>query len=366
MTGSIDWDAPLNAEGEARTRALHIALKVSMEKTHALIDAMRAEISSAEWGYPQLAAVAEVEQRALISDQLLSAAEGVEDALVDIGISARELTLHTGGTGVPYPAPENSLNDVLRDQQIRRAVAAFFDAVGTALDCLAAVLVVVARVPLSVQRSDFTQLAGLDATKAHEKAFGGPVSSALQTLWQELLAEVAAARLDGPDDWLAWSLEMRNALTHRGRVTNVFLPRQISGRLLVPPTTAPQRLYRYDLHLRRRPWLPGLEQLLSADGMPDSWLDEPATRTVDGLRDTTLRFCERLAVWAHTTWDRPDQPALDAPVHRWVLPPDPPIDFTGVNPGGTVPIAGAIGGVNEEHLRLAERIRRRRERLPDL
>jgi hypothetical protein len=40
---------------------------------------------------------------------------------------------------------------------------------------------------------------------------------------------------------------MRNALTHRGRITNVYLPRRISGRLAVPPTSEPHKLYRITL-----------------------------------------------------------------------------------------------------------------------
>jgi hypothetical protein len=40
---------------------------------------------------------------------------------------------------------------MLRNQRLRRAVASFFDATGTALDCLAAVLIVVTRAPFAVQ-----------------------------------------------------------------------------------------------------------------------------------------------------------------------------------------------------------------------
>jgi hypothetical protein len=50
-----------------------------------------------------------------------------------------------------------------------------------------------------------------------------------------------------------------------------------------------------------------------------------------------------------------------------VLPPAPQIGSDdGVRPGGTTPIAGAIGGINEEHIRLAERLRRQRAGLPDV
>jgi hypothetical protein len=38
-------------------------------------------------GFPELAAITDVEQRALVSDQLLSAADGMLDDLVDSAIS---------------------------------------------------------------------------------------------------------------------------------------------------------------------------------------------------------------------------------------------------------------------------------------
>lgn len=362
----LGWDAPLNADGETRRAAIQEALSVPMPHLQRLLDELRAGVSCEDWGFPQLVDIHDVEQRALVSDQLLGAADGIQDAIVDAGISAFDVDLETGPNGISYRGRDDTINDMLHAERLRRAVAAFFDAVGTALDCLSAVLIVVTRAPLSVQRADYTQLIGLDPTKAYANAFAATVPQTQRDLWTTLLAELRSAAGSGPRDWLSWSLEMRNALTHRGRITDVYLPRAISGRLLVPPTSAPQSYYRYDLHLRSRPWLPGLEQLLAGPGLPGSWLDEPAGRTIAGLRDELLAFCERLAAWSLQRWTSGSQSQLVAPVRRWVLAPAPQNAFVGVNPGGTTPIRGAIGGVNQEHLRLAERVRRRRAGLPDL
>lgn len=326
----------------------------------AYITELHGEISSQAWGFARLSDLADVEQRALVSDQLLSAAQGLLDGLVDAAISVHEHSRLTGPNGSPYPRATDSLNDVMRQEQLRHAVAGFFDAFGTTLDCLAAVLVVVARVPLSVQRADFTRLSTVDPAAAHGKAFPAPVPVAQRKLWEALGRELIEARqVIGARDWLEWALEMRNALTHRGRVTNVFLPRGISGRLLVPPTESPQELYRYDLHLRRRPWLPEIEGMLAGHGLVDSWLDEPSIRTLRGLLDALVSYVERLIAWASAQW-RIDSPGMIAPVHRWTLPETPPVAFAGIAPGDTTPIQGAIGGINTEHLRLAERLRLRR------
>jgi len=113
---------------------------------------LHAGISSAAWGFPQLAAITDVEQRALVSDQLLSAADGMLDALVDSAISVRDVDAYTGATGLPYPDAGDSLNEMLPYERLRRAVADLFDAVGTTLDCMAAVLIVVTRHSCTVVR----------------------------------------------------------------------------------------------------------------------------------------------------------------------------------------------------------------------
>lgn len=133
----------------------------------------------------------------------------------------------------------------------------------------------------------------------------------------------------------------------------------------MPLTSQPQRLYRYDLHLRRRPWLPALEGMLAGPGLPDSWLDEPAGRTAEGVRDGLIRLGERTMRWTTECWESDLQQHLVAPVRRWVLPDAPSIAFAGHQAGGTTPISGAIGGINEEHVRLAERLRLRRAGVPE-
>lgn len=362
----FDWDAPLNADGPGRTDALHQALGLRIPALTSFRGDLHASISSRAWGFAQLADLADVDQRALVSDQFLSAIDGLVDALVDAAISVRDVDAYTGPTGLPYPDAADSLNDMLRYERLRASVAGFFDAAGTALDCLAAILIVVARAPLSVQRADFTQLSRLDPAKVQPAAFAEPVPDHQRDLWQQLVDELEVSPDTGPADWLNWSLEMRNALTHRGRVTNVYLPRRISGQIAVPRTRTPQSLYRYDLHLRSRPWLPAIEGMLAGTSLPASWLDEPAGRTITGLFSQLVKYTERVVRWANDRWTDPVQQSLVPPVKRWVLPPPPQLQFVGINPGGTTPIAGAIGGINEEHIRLAERLRRRRAGLLDV
>lgn len=350
----FDWDAPLNTDGRARPAALRAALGLETPELDSFLSILEGELSAEAWGFERLSELEE-EQRALVSDQFLSAAYGLQDALTDASVTRREVHEHTGPTGIRYSGKGDSLSDMLRYVQLRRSVAGFFDAVGTALDCLAAILVVATRAPISVQRADFGQLRQLDSDAQH-KAFEQDIPQSQRDIWSALSDALAAAESEGPEGWLDWSLEMRNALTHRGRVTNIYLPRRISGQIAVPPNSEPQALFRYDLFLRRRPWLPEIEGMLAANSLPDSVLDEPAGRTVDGLHAALVTFVESLVVWCCECWGSPPSEVI-APVKRWVLPAMPAIAFDGSAPGGTTAVSGAIGGINQEHIRLAERLR---------
>ncbi|MCW2984739.1 MAG: hypothetical protein JWR63_2309 [Conexibacter sp.] len=357
-----DWDAPLNANGNARSAALRAALGLRFSELAAWDTELHGTFSSEAWGYPQLADIADVEQRAIVADQLLGSVDGVLDALTDAGIALHQLRELTGPNGVKYSDPAETLNDMLAGERLRGSVAAFFDAAGTALDCLAAALIVVVRAPLSVQRADFIGLVGrLDPGKDYAAQYSQPLAEVQSDLWRDLLTEIEVGRTAAePAGWLDWTLETRNALTHRGKATMVFLPRPITGKLLVPPTPRPESYYRYDMHLRKRPWLPGMEGLLRAESFEDTWLDEPADRTLAGLLELFCGFCDRLAGWARRAFQPAWQQHLLAPASRWELPDSPVLSFAGISPGGTVPLSGASGGIDREHVQLAERVRLRR------
>jgi|GEM_PF-5379269 len=345
----VDWDAPLQLSGDERTAALRAALGLDCPELDAFLEMLDAELTADAWGFEQLVEL-EGEMRALVSDQLLSAAYGLQDALADASAARREVHMSTGTEGIPFPRAEDSLNDMLRGLTLRRAVADFFDALGTALDCLAGVLVVVTRSPLSIQKADFGQLRSLDPD-VKAKKFPAEIPDVQRQLWRERGEALASAEQEtGPEGWLDWSLEMRNALTHRGRVTNILRPRETSSRLVLPHTAVG-----YDFYLRRRPWLPEIEGLVAADDLLDSILDEPAGQTIDGLHGALLAFAERLVGFAHQHWS--NEGDLVAPVELWRLKPGPEIDFAGIEPEAKVEPSEGISGINQEHLRLAERVR---------
>lgn len=99
----LDWSAPLDATGEERATALRSALGLATPMLSAYVTELHGEISSQAWGFARLSDLADVEQRALVSDQLLSAAQGLLDGLVDAAICVHEHSRLTGPNGSPYP-----------------------------------------------------------------------------------------------------------------------------------------------------------------------------------------------------------------------------------------------------------------------
>ena len=356
MTG-IDWNAPLNAPGEERAAALRRALGLRTPAVDAFLAALESQLSADAWGYAQLADIKDFEQRARVSDQLLSAAAGLRDALVDVRISVREFDERTGPNGLPYADGTDSLNDTLGSELLLRALASFFRSVGPALDCLTACAIVVGRLPVSIQLADISVLVKFDATAEHKKVFPVGVPDDQRALWRTLAICHAEASTAGPRDWLAWALETRNALTHRGRVTSIYMPRPFSGQLQLDPRLGPHR-FRYDLHLRRRPWLPEIESMLAAARYPDTWIGEPAQQTISGIADALVVYCEALMDWCRREW-MVEGRELKTPMARWVLRPAPDVHFEGVAPTRQS-IGSAVGGINEEYFALAERLRVRR------
>ena len=111
--------------------------------------------------------------------------------------------------------------------------------------------------------------------------------------------------------------------------------------------------------LTRRPWLPEIEGLVAADDFLDSTLDEPAEQTIDGLHGSLVAFTESLVAFARKHWA--NEGDLVAPVERWRLQLGPGIDFAGIDPETRIQPTEGIGGINQEHLRLAERLRQARQ-----
>lgn len=185
------------------------------------------------------------------------------------------------------------------------------------MDCMAAASVLLTGAPLSVQRAEgswFLRRADQDRRPS--------IPAAQEAAWDNV-ANGAVREGDTPSrGWLAWSLEMRNAVVHRGRLLRTWLnrpPRRSGAPLLVRTDTDAVYLMRMEPHLRRSPWLPDMHALTAQDRpATDLWLPEPTQRTLAHVRDGTVRVVERAARELTTVWDS-GMPDFVWPTDKWDL-----------------------------------------------
>lgn len=302
-----------------------------------------------DWGFAQFADLVDVRLQAIVSDQVLAASEAILTNLLEARVAETDYDEATEG-GRRYTAGI-SLDDVRIDSQI----VEFFRAFGSTLDCLAGVAIGVLRVPRSVVRASMNRdLFGLDPDKAPDEA--------TKNAWFLFRASLDALREGPPAKWMDWALLYRNAAVHRPRQLNMMLPRPPKTSLILPEAIA-LKLLRFDMYLRRRPWLPDLEHLAADEPVEDLFLHEPAPTTMRGLIEMLNHSVETLAHELLQAWDAVGSGKLVLPAATWLLDAEPDIDFGGFVPGRPAEF-DMIRGHPQTAIRLvlAERLRREHTR----
>jgi hypothetical protein len=213
------------------------------------------------------------------------------------------------------PGPETTVEELVDLKRIHRAITDFARAFGSTLDCLAAASIGVLGLPGSLQR----------ASSASLFRFPELPQAAPQT--QHDACENAAALFAehaerAPVGWLAWMLELRDAVVHRGHLTNIWLnrPRREGDRIAVASGTHPAYLTRVEPHLRGKPWQPDMFSLSGPGTAMDSmiWLPEPATRTVAEVKTRTVALVDALATMLAESFSA-DRTDWQLPEEQWRL-----------------------------------------------
>jgi hypothetical protein len=270
------------------------------------LDALRASVIEDylpdAWGLARFAGIADVTDRAVASDLVVSSLEGARTAVIDVGLRERHYRELLGPNGRTMPGPETSVDEHVELLELDACVTDCMRAVGSALDCVVAASVLLTGAPLKVQRAE-----GSWFLRRPDQDRRPSVPAVQEDAWDEV-ATAAAREGDSPSrGWLAWSLEMRNAVVHRGQLLRTWLnrPARRAGipQLLVPTDTDAAYLMRMEPHLRRSPWLPDMHALTS-QGRPvtDLWLPEPTQRTLEHVRNGTVRVVERAAQALNAIW----------------------------------------------------------------
>lgn len=273
--------------------------------------------STDAWGLAQFVSIADEEQRAVASDLVLSAAEGIEVNLFELALCELDLGRLVGPNGRTMPGPETTIEELIDLKRVHRAITDFARAFGSTLDCLAATTIGVLGLPRSIQGASGSSL--LSFPELPQMA-----PQAQRDAREEASALFSAHAERDPSGWLAWILELRDAVVHRGHLTNVWLnvPGGGGDRLALATDTHPAYLMRVEPHLRGKPWQPDMFSLSGPGAATDAmiWLPEPATRTVAEIKLRAVALADALGQML-AGFLRDDRSGWRLPEEQWRLEP---------------------------------------------
>jgi hypothetical protein len=275
-----------------------------------LMEALWNSYSADGWGLHQFVAIEDEEQRAVASDLVLSAVEGIEVNVHELALCETDLAGLVGPNGRTMPGPETTVDELINLKRIHRAITDFARAFGSTLDCLAAATIGVLGLPGSIQRAS-------GASLFHFPELPQAAPRTQHDAREETAALFAEHAERDPAGWLAWMLEMRDAVVHRGHLTNVWLnlPRR-GAQIAIASDTHPAYLTRVEPHLRGKPWQPDMFSLSGPGAATDAiiWIPEPATRTVAEVKARAVALVDALATMLAETlaadridWQLPEE-----------------------------------------------------------
>jgi hypothetical protein len=293
-------------------------LGLTVASLDALGERLNADFRGETWGFAQFADVGDRRLQSIISDQVLAASEAILTNLLETRVAEMDYGEATAG-GARYGVGID-LEDVREDSQI----VEFYRAFGSTLDCLAGVSVGVLRIPRSVVKASMRRdLFDLDPSKTSD-----PATANAWGLFRRRLDEL---RGGPPDRWMDRALLYRDAAVHRPRQLNMQLQRPSMTPLLLPPSAA-HLTWRFDTHLRRKPWLPDLEHLAADEPIERLYLHEPAATTMRGLIERLNEAVETLARELLEVWESVGSGKLRLAVPNWSLPDELDVNFEGFAP----------------------------------
>lgn len=333
---SAEFTTPNDGNHGDRERAKFAAVGLVIPHTDELAGRLHDDFSVDDYGYARFDAIEDRFVRACASARVLAAITGVGANLLEVRTHEHHVHRIVGPNGMPYLDRPSTVAEDLQRDELNLHIAGAFRAVGSALDCMAAVVIGVARLPTSIERADLLDVLHLDIGRAVNRVPG--IGNRQVELWDSAMRTTSEINADPVEGWLDWALQMRNALTHRGRNLNKFLMRDSGLRTQVfiesRDIDKPFKLMRYEPHLDAKPWLTDVQaNVEAAHTETPLLLAESAPVTLTKMREATIRGCESLSSWALGAWgDDELQAGLGVDAGRWIERP-PDLAFEGFVPG---------------------------------
>jgi hypothetical protein len=127
-------------------------------------------------------------------------------------LSHLDLESLVGPNGRRMPGPDTTIDEIIESKRLHRAITEFSRAFGSTLDCLSAAVIGVLGLPTSLQRAAGVTLLTLPPL--------GELAPAEQRVARDAMEAVFRAHTqEPPAGWVAWALELRDAVVHRGHLT---------------------------------------------------------------------------------------------------------------------------------------------------
>ncbi len=337
---------------DRRVTRLDDARAVLSELDDALAEAFGAD----HHGFPWYASIQDPKVQVVRSNQAIAVVDAAQAHLDALAEAARQLRKVVGPNGRTMPTPGDAV-ELAQHDQVWVEITDGLRAAGSLLDVLGGLTVLQLGLPVSPTFADSRHLLRC------EPAPTAPAGEQAAAVERARLV-VAEAAESGPAGWIAWTLESRNAMVHRGRNIAAWLPVPAPGpgraRLVVVTEMPPQRVVRVFPHVRRMPDLTDAETVLLGAQYPDTCLNEPAQDTLDGL----VEHCAGLtaAVVENLHGGLADLSGFTWP-QEWALADRPPraIEADGFEGFDHRPVPGAdfiaMNPRTAERLLAAERIR---------
>jgi hypothetical protein len=346
-----DFRLPYDADELAKgidfrfTERLGLHLRVAGQLSEEILNDLDETGYGVRWwqGYPKLP----TKKRILISDHLVAAAGYVpiyvrqallhyretECAWEEMGDTVFRRGRENAGL-VPgrQETPEDDLPFALADLH----TTDFFRALGSALDCFAAVVIGVLGFPSPIVKASLPAVRQPLALHGQDTKI--PAGRPDKILAQSLAGMIAQS---GPPGWLDWTIAMRNMLVHRApRLRLVNFPE------VVPALALPNHVNRLQTEalLPRDPRITDVEAFRAAGTWPTALLDEPASLTMLGSLESARALLEGVSEKLLHVWvtRRANPSLIQQPAQQWVQTTPPPATFNGYSPGSAKGLHGIL------------------------
>jgi hypothetical protein len=139
----------MSPDSSGRDRELQRQLGVATPALHDLIDVFYDDYDAKNWGFSRFGSLTD-RTRALVTDQVLSSADGVVVALREMGLHERAFNRLLGPNGRTMPGPETTPEEYAEMHELPMHSVGALRALGSALDCLTAVCIGVLGVQSSI------------------------------------------------------------------------------------------------------------------------------------------------------------------------------------------------------------------------